>query len=1305
MTSPVSPVVVRDRLHRVFEATCDASPERCALVCDSGSWSYRDLDARANRLAHRLISAGVRPGDRVGLLVARSASLYIGLLGVLKAGATLVPMDPTSPADRVSGMCADAGIVLVVTETRWLDKVRGVACPSIEIDCGGDERSSATCRVVVNADDARDPLCYVMYTSGSTGTPKGVAVPQSAICNFVAIVPALYGIVESDRVYQGMSLAFDFSIEEIWPAWAVGATVVAGPTDHRRFGEGLTAFLAEQRVSVLVCVPTLLATLEDRLRDLRLLILGGEACPAALVTRWSRAGRRLLNTYGPTEATVTATWGELTPDRPVTIGRAVPTYEVSLRDHDLRLVDAGEAGEICIGGPGVTLGYLNQPALTATKFVANPSGSGRMYRTGDLGRLTDGGEIVYLGRTDRQVKIRGMRVDLEEIESVLLSVDGVVNAVVDAVPADGGPRLVAYFVARADADGPVLTRLLHDELKRRLPTHMVPALVEPLDEIPVFANGKVDRRRLPPSDAAHAKGAGGSMAAPATETEEGVAATWREVLGRDRLSVTDDFFFDLGGHSLLAAIVVSRLRRQPGLDHCALADVYRHPTIRELAAHLDAAAGPGVASARSAPAPRLEPPVYPPARVILCGAVQLGLLVVLLLAIGAPAAWMLASAGWTTTTATGLRLAVALPAAVAGSSILLPVVGTRFLRVHPGTYRMWSVPYVRVWLSRKLLSLAPLTVLSGSPLMNGYLRLLGARIGPRCHLATSHVSLPWLLIAGEGASVGHGAELQSFVIEEGWLHVAPIEIGAGAFVGANSVLLPGCGLGEGAGLAAQSLAPRGQLIPAGQFWSGSPSRCADAWDPLLDRMQTLGSAERDWSTSSYIAAAAGACLLLLLPFACVAPGLLLVGRLTNGSGVAGAIAGVVLAGPLFVAMVCVWVAAGRRIALRRVSTGIHALRSPLGIRKWFADQLLESSLSLTNALYATLYTPAWFRLLGAKVGPRAEVSTVSHVDPSLLNIGAESFLADLASVGPATYHHGAVAFARTRIGRRTFVGNAAFVPAGAELGDNSLVGVCSTSPPNGTADATSWLGSPPIFLPRREESPPFPESLTYRPSRLRIMERYAVEYFRITLPATLFSAVAVLLAVVLIQLDPTPPVAVVLAPALALAGAMFATLVVVAAKWILIGRYRPRVEPLWGRFVRRSELVTGLYENVAVPMLVSWLTGTPLISPVLRLFGVKIGRHVMLDTTYITEFDLVEIGDAAAVGPRTSLQTHLFEDRVMKMSNLAIGAGSTVGTRAVVLYDAEVGPHAILDGLSLLMKGERIEHGHRWQGIPAQAQR
>ena len=1280
------------------------------MLDDGVALTYRELDERANQLAHHLRRKDVGPGRRVGILLNRSWRTYAALLGALKAGATFVPIDPASPRDRVDYIARDADLDLLLTTSDLLPATADVPCQVLPLDRVQGQVDTAPTGTPL-PDLVGDPPCYVIYTSGSSGRPKGVAVAHSSICNFIGVVPRVYDVRPSDRVYQGMTISFDFSIEEIWPTFARGATLVVGPSDSRRLGAELADFLDENGVTLFYCVPTLLATIPRDLPSVRMLYVGGEACPAGLVERWSRPGRRMLNTYGPTEATVTATWGELVPGKPVTIGRPLPTYTVVLLDEQQRRVPDGQVGEICIGGPGVAIGYVGLQEKTADRFVRHPlaPGGGRLYRTGDLGRIDSAGEIVYLGRADDEVKIRGHRVDLGEIENVLLEDREVESAVAALVPVAGSDQLVSYVTrpARAGApDADVITRL-QVEVKRRLPEYMVPAYIEVLDALPTMPSGKVDRSKLPEPTGRRLLAGDGVVIAAGSDTERRLRAVWADVLGLepDELSVTADFFTDLGGHSLLAATAVSLMRERGVGGSPAMRDLYANPTVRELGAHLDTQARSTHAARGALAEPRPRPLRHGGGRCGGAGIVQAGFLYALMLMLTLPVAAVyslndgqvsLAVLGQLTLAATAVYLAVRWVLA----PVMVRLLGTD---VQPGRYRLWGRVYLQLWAADLALALAPLPVLSGSPLLSAYLRLLGADVGRNCHIATSAISLPSLISIGEEASIGYGVQVRPWVVEGGHVVVERVMIGDRAFVGAGSVLEPGSAICAGAMLAEQSSTGRDQIIGAGERWAGSPSAPSDRIDPALDEMDAVPWT-RGWTRAQLGSVVAGLALLELLSLVMLAPSVSFVWwALLTINQLAGLIAAA-LVGPVFVATVCIVVAGTRAIVLRRTPVGVYPARSALGIRKWIVDKLLETSLTVTNSLYATLYTVVWLRMLGAKVGRGAEVSTAAHLDPDLLTLGRESFVADMAGVGSATFHNGHVAFRRTEVGARAFVGNAALVPSGTRLGAGSLVGVQTVPPPDGVPDGTSWLGSPAINLPTRQSSGDFAEKLTYAPSRLRLVERLIIEFFRITLPASLISVAIYLylLAVSTVARATDLAQTVLIAPLLALLTSVLLVALVAGIKWLVIGAYRPRVEPLWSRFVRRSEFVTGLYEATAVPTLLYLLAGTPFLPPALRLFGAKIGRRTWIATTYLTEFDLVEIGDGAMVGRAVSLQTHLFEDRVMKMSTVRIGTGATVGDRAVVLYDASVGPDAALEPLSLAMKGEQLPALTRWRGIPAE---
>ena len=488
-----------DRLEWLFERRCDwlrrqGRGRHLAVDAMDGTLSYLGLDARANQLARFLVRQGVRPGDRIGLLSDRAVDGYLGMLAVLKARAAYVPLDPSYPPDRLSYIAADAGVRMVLSRSHLADCAAPLAGTArlLYLDEAIEQiaRQSWDRLGAGEAGEPADDLCYIIYTSGSTGRPKGVAIEHASICNFVRVAAEVYGMRPGDRVYQGMTIAFDFSVEEIWVPWMTGATLVPKPDGARVLGRELHAFLRDRQVTAMCCVPTLLATLDEDLPGLRFLLVSGEPCPQDLVTRWHRPGRRFLNVYGPTEATVTATWTVVHPGRPVTIGVPLPTYSVVVLDPDCdRALPPGEMGEIGIAGAGLASGYVGRPDLTERAFVPDFLGipnnpRGRIYRTGDLGRLNAEGEVEHHGRIDTQVKIRGYRIELTEIESVLLRVPGIAQAVVSTCqPAPDVVELAAYYSARRDTPA-VDPGLVYAELRQRLPAYMVPAYLEQLPAHP-----------------------------------------------------------------------------------------------------------------------------------------------------------------------------------------------------------------------------------------------------------------------------------------------------------------------------------------------------------------------------------------------------------------------------------------------------------------------------------------------------------------------------------------------------------------------------------------------------------------------------------------------------------------------------------------------------------------------------------------------------------------------------------------------------------------------------------------------------
>ena len=593
-----------DRLDRLFEQQCDRLAANGGLgraAVDDGQdlITYDQLDRRANQLARYLIQRGVRPGDRVALLFERGPDAYASMLAVLKVQAAYVPLDPGFPTDRIGYILEDARARMILTTSGLRDRLPDLAPLGVE-----PVLLDRAVEVVRHLDNRRlgqaergvpaDHLAYLIYTSGSTGRPKGVAVDHPSICNFVRVAAEVYGVRPDDRMYQGLTMAFDFSVEEIWVPWMVGATLVPKPAGGSLVGADLHEFLTRSRVTAMCCVPTLLATITEDLPLLRLLLVSGEACPQDLITRWWRPERRFLNVYGPTEATVSATWTELHPNKPVTIGRPLPTYACVVLDPEnpMRALPPGETGELGIAGIGLARGYLNRDDLTAKAFIPdflnlpfNPSR--RIYRTGDLCRVNEQGEIEYHGRIDLQVKIRGYRIELTEIESVLMQVPGIAQAVVDTYQADpqASKELVGYYSVRPE--GPVPDReAIHGRLRDQLPPYMVPAYLERLDVIPMTPQDKADRKNLPPPSRRRA-GTGAARHVPAgTGIERALAGALAEVLGLDEVSIGAHFFDELPGNSLLMADFATRVRKLGTVRPFAMKDIYLHPTVAKLARHL-----------------------------------------------------------------------------------------------------------------------------------------------------------------------------------------------------------------------------------------------------------------------------------------------------------------------------------------------------------------------------------------------------------------------------------------------------------------------------------------------------------------------------------------------------------------------------------------------------------------------------------------------------------------------------------------------------------------------------------------------
>ncbi|NOK35298.1 non-ribosomal peptide synthase/polyketide synthase, partial [Corallococcus exercitus] len=566
------------QVHRLFEAQAARTPDAVALLHGADALTYGELNVRANQLARHLRRLGVGPEILVALCLEDPREFIIAVLAILKAGGAWLPLDPTLPSERLAFITSDAWAPVLVTDSslEYLIDRRGYV---LLVDEHADriEREAEG-----NLDGASDPshLAYVIYTSGSTGRPKGTLLTHGGLCNTALQTLDFMDLGPERRLLQFFSTSFDASVSEIFPALLSGATLVLASREEKMPGAPLLELVRQQAVTTLKVTPSVLAQLDpEGLSGVRTLIVAGEACTPELVERFA-PGRRFVNAYGPTEATVCAAVNTAVRARPLTLGRPFHNVEAHVLDAQGGLVPPGVPGELYLGGMGLARGYLGRPDLTAERFVPHPFATepgARLYRTGDRARWLPDGELEYLGRVDFQVKLRGFRIELGEVESVLsqsLSVREAVVVLREDSP--GVKRLIAYVVPREGQE--VDSASLRSHLQAKLPEYMVPSAFVALEALPLNANGKLDRQALPLPEASASAQA--SFVAPRTPVEIQLARIWAQVLGLPRVGVHDNFF-ELGGDSIISLQVVARARLV-GLS-LATRDLFQHQTLEALA--------------------------------------------------------------------------------------------------------------------------------------------------------------------------------------------------------------------------------------------------------------------------------------------------------------------------------------------------------------------------------------------------------------------------------------------------------------------------------------------------------------------------------------------------------------------------------------------------------------------------------------------------------------------------------------------------------------------------------------------------
>ncbi|GAA4198912.1 hypothetical protein GCM10022252_50030 [Streptosporangium oxazolinicum] len=574
----------------LFEARAAAAPDALAVLAGERRLTYGELDERANRVAHRLVREGVRPGHVVGSMTGRSAEALVAFLGIVKSGGVYLPLDPALPPDRLGYILDDSGTRLVLTVAEHSGRVRDDRVRTIELDAGWRAIEAEEPGTSPGVTPAPDAPAYLIYTSGSTGRPKGVEVPHRGVGNLASALSREFSLTPDDRVALFASLSFDASIWEITMALLNGSALCVLDPSAMTPQETAKA-ISDQGVTAATFPPTFLSTLRgDELGTVRLMVVAGEQCPTGLVRTWG-PGRTFVNAYGPTETTVCATMGTCDPAAAYAppIGRPLANFRTYVMDRWLNPLPAGVPGELYVGGTGLAHGYRGKPALTAQSFMPDPYGppGARLYRTGDLVRYLPDGRLQYVGRVDHQVKIRGFRVELAEIEAAITRYPGVREAVVSV----RDDRLVAYVVlddaSRIIADRSGLTGELHRFLQGSLPAYMLPSSYVTLDAMPLTSSGKVDRQALPEPGLDGGEDGDDDFDAPQTPTEQTIAAIWAEVLKLRRIAREDDFL-EIGGHSLVAAQVITHVRERFAVN-VPIRVLFENPVLADFAEAVDGA--------------------------------------------------------------------------------------------------------------------------------------------------------------------------------------------------------------------------------------------------------------------------------------------------------------------------------------------------------------------------------------------------------------------------------------------------------------------------------------------------------------------------------------------------------------------------------------------------------------------------------------------------------------------------------------------------------------------------------------------
>lgn len=1261
---PVEIAAAPRTLVDVLIASANNYPDSLAVDNGSESLTYSQLIKEVEEQAALLQSIGVRAGDRVGIHIkSGTIRLYSSILAVLFSGAAYVPVDVDDPAERAELVWSESKVSAIVKD----DAKILTRLPSM----GSTARRPAT------DDDA-----WIIFTSGSTGKPKGVAVTHRSAAAFVDAEAQIFlpnkPLSPGDRVLAGLSVAFDASCEEMWLAWRYGACLVPASRSLVKSGADLGNFLIEQSISVVSTVPTLAALWPpETFSRVRLLILGGEACPPELSTRLSSTVDSVWNTYGPTEATVVSCAAQLFPGEQVSIGLPLPGWKLAVVNSEGAAVRWGEEGELIIGGVGMAR-YLDENKDKEKFAPAAVFGGERAYRSGDLVRAERDG-LFFLGRNDEQIKFGGRRIELGEIDAALMALPGVSAAATAIKYTEMGSQvLVGYLVCSR----PVGEKD-RSQLRQMLPPTLVPMLVL-VDDLPVRTSGKVDRKALPwpltqsslPDVGVH------------DSTMAWVAEKWRCVLGI--AASPNSHFFDLGGTSLGAAQLISQLREKcPTLS---IADVYENPTLSKMSARVDEISGTKQGRRDVTPTTRWVVTVQTAVLILQLvleamrwiSALALSKKFFSLRLAGSSWAnqheipWWLIVAGWV--------LFISMPGRLLTTAGLVRLLT---VKMAPGTYQRGSSTHLRLWAAERVAALGRLGAISGTQWCLRYAQLLGCRVGANVQL---HGLPPVTGLAdfGSDCAIEPEADVGGWWLDGDLLHIGSVTIGESARVGARSTLMPNAvvepfsivkpgtsveGTVKGPSVSVTSLEKTETELNKRCFWPGFRYTSSILFLDFLPAFLIAPiwgltpALVHDWSDFRQLAIAL---LQMTLP---------------------GAFLGLLLYGIFIVIVV--------RLASLVIRPGVHSWHSSAAWAAWLVHFLMMDARSTLFPIYASLLAPYWLRMLGAKIGASVEASTVVPL-PSLLRVHDGAFLADDVLLSPFKLYRGTISFGTTSIGVKSFAGNSAIIDGGIEVPDGVLIGVLGTAPDQRQMDIGSpWLGRPPMPLPRRKETT-VDETRTFKPPGRLVFARSLVESCRIV-PLLIASMLATLVGVITLWVMNKFGVsyAILACTGLLLGAGVTACFTATVAKWLLTPVIRAgQQRPLWSPFVWRNELCDTFIQSLAVPWLARLCYGTPILNFWMRSLGAKLGRGVWLESHLLPEAELVQLDAGVTINRGCVCQTHLFHDRLMRLDRVHLQAGATLGPYAITLPGTVIGAGTTIAPTSLVMRGEHIPAGSHWKGNP-----